>query len=251
MSKKKGGNNYWRNRIKAEKNQNKRSRERLRSKGETATKKRSSGKIAPKTGSWASKIRAEKGRSSTAKNWRAQVNASVKKRAKKSIPNKKLATLKNNIRRSRINAQIKGSKVFNKPAISRSSNLRNVKPVQRVRQPVSNKKAISLMKKGVTVDISRNSKGKLKIRDTGVSKIKQAIMKAPPVKSPVKKQVTPSKGASLLKSKLTKPAISKAPQKSAGAPSKGASLLKKSVGNIVNKPREVKRVKQSVVRRGR
>lgn len=212
MAKGKGtgrGNHFWRNKIKNErKSPNFRFRGRVRSKGES--KVRSSSGPPQKGQNWTNKIKSE--RTPTAKIQR-----------KKATPK----PVKSGINRVGVKPYvIPRQKSLTKPVKARQV----TKPKEtyvasnRVRQPVTNKKSIDLLKKRQAAIKTPEQGSHSKNLKAGISKLKSAALKNQPVRSTNQPNLTPSKGASMLKKNAT------------------------SIGNM---PRNIKKVKQPVIRRGR
>ncbi len=91
-------------------------------------------------------------------------------------------------------------------------------------QPITTKREVNLLKKRQAVIKTPQPAKAIESKAAGIAKLKSAALRNQPVSPSIK--------------------MSK-------VPSKGAMLLKKSASKIGNQPRNVKRVKQPVIRKGR
>lgn len=100
-----------------------------------------------------------------------------------------------------------------------------ITPSKLISQPITTKREVNLLKKrqAVVVKAPKSNEG-VQNKIAGIVKLKSASLKNKPANPSVK---------------------------AGKVPSKGAMLLKKSANKIANQPRNVKRVKQPVIRKGR
>ena len=201
MAKGKGKNpNYWRNKIKKERQQPKaRFRGRVRSKGESRTRTKYK---APQKG----------------QKWTNRVGSSKAYSKAKTKPVPKVRTNQNRFQSySKFKAK---SLPARRPTISRqSSRLKNrITASKPITKPVANKNSLQLLKNRSTVVKSTKPNPSTQKPSAGAAKLKSIAMKNMPAKSPTKSVATPSKGAALLKKSASKIVNQPKPAKKAKQP---------------------------------
>lgn len=203
--------NYWRNKIINERKAPK-ARFRGRIRSKGEAKLNAKSSPPPKGQKWVNKIKRERGTL-------AKTKGQVKRTPQPAI--------KRPVKRSQVSRTFKGRQMpALKPTAARQlSKIKDkLTPTKRVSQPVASKKALNLMKKNQSVVKAPRQDSRSKISSKGISKLKSAALRTKPVKAPVTSKTTPSKGI---------------------------SMLKKNTGKIANQPKQVKKVKQPVIRKGR